>query len=101
MSTLSYSLRIFLLSLAALMFISASEGLPFVRLPCWKSCNSSAIQNIKSCYEQRPRKNCETHGFVVTNKDDKVYCIKGTSQWINGKISQGKIKCPPDISPPH
>ncbi|KAM4719037.1 uncharacterized protein FYW61_016591 [Anableps anableps] len=100
MLTLSYSRWIFLLSLAALMFISESEGSTFRGIPCWETCFVVRKQHIQTCYEQQLRHDCKTHGFLVTNHRGQKLCIKGDTIWIKDRIAKGQIKCPPDISPP-
>ncbi|XP_056221033.1 C-C motif chemokine 4-like [Seriola aureovittata] len=99
---LSVSRWIFLLTLAVVMLLSATEAvdstIPFVNLPCCAASGSTKIHRIKACYEQKPREDCEHHAFLVINKKGRPFCISPASPWLQHLIKKGELRCPPDVS---
>ncbi|XP_024861248.1 regakine-1-like [Kryptolebias marmoratus] len=96
-STLPSSRWVFLLSLAAALLFSASDGQSFIRLPCCRNLFNKTAVKITKCYEQRPRWKCKIHAYILKTQNGRGVCINPDSAWIKEKLAKG-LKCSPDIT---
>ncbi|KAM4718550.1 uncharacterized protein FYW61_016350 [Anableps anableps] len=101
MLTLSYGRWIFLLSLAALMFILVSEveSSAIVKLDCCEKLTNRTFPRIKECYEQK-RLDCKTHAYIIRSHSGRWRCIDPNAKELRNKIATGQLRCPSDISSP-
>ncbi|CAN9506083.1 unnamed protein product [Ophioblennius macclurei] len=91
----------FLLGLAVVMLLSVSEAesyVPYVGLPCCRGGSPRKVVRVKECYEQKPRKGCNHHAFLVTSRRGKQWCIDPAAQWLKDKIATAELDCRPDLS---
>ncbi|CAK6984527.1 Hypothetical predicted protein [Scomber scombrus] len=86
-----------LLILAVLSLFSESEAELWIPPCCTKSSNAK-IPNIKACYKQEPRTNCNFHAFVIVTEDNKQYCVDPNAQWLKRLRRKGNVRCPPIIT---
>ncbi|KAF3703866.1 hypothetical protein EXN66_Car019554 [Channa argus] len=98
MWTRSVSCWLCLFTLAAVWVFFVSEAHPAMALSCCKNITSTKVR-VKQCYEQKSRMHCKHHAFVIKNSNG-TWCISPTTKWLQDMIKNGKIRCPPDISPP-
>ncbi|KAG7231315.1 hypothetical protein INR49_012155 [Caranx melampygus] len=91
---LSVSRWIFLLTLAVVLFVSATQAnTPGISLSCCFSHESTKIRRIKRCFEQTPRYDCDHHAFLIMNRRGR-WCIDPAAQWLQDLIKAGKLNCP-------
>lgn len=93
------SVRISLLTLAVVMFFSASDVDSQIHFRCCDKLKASKpIDKIKQCYEQKKRTDCNYHAFVIETEDGKIHCVKPTPPWLKNRIKAKELECPPEFS---
>lgn len=93
------SVRISLLTLAVVMFFSASNVDSQIHFRCCDKLKASKpIDKIKQCYEQKKRTDCNYHAFVIETEDGKIHCVKPTPPWLKNRIKAKELECPPEFS---
>ncbi|CAK6969267.1 uncharacterized protein LOC122972445 isoform X1 [Scomber scombrus] len=87
------SLGIWLLTLAVVTLFSASE-VDSIKLLCCMGGNPEEVHNIKKCFEQVRRVDCNYHAFLIITNSGNTRCVEPGSPWLKELINTGKLQCP-------
>ncbi|KAM8731208.1 uncharacterized protein AB9X84_025708 [Acanthopagrus schlegelii] len=100
-TSFSASRWICLLTLAAVMLISASQvdSFPSYAHACCERAQTRKVKDIMKCNKQESRRSCPHNAFlIVSSSSSKPICVQQNAQWLQKLLDEKKLICPSQFS---